>query len=247
MEIIEENEIKIIIPVYNAERWIEKCMDSVISQDYMFWDCIVLNDASTDKTGAILEDKYAGHPCITVINNEERVGALENIVRGISAISDDEEDIIILLDGDDWLAYEGVFKRLDEVYTKHDVWLTYGQYRDALRDRPGCCNNIYTTSKYRKSKMWKTSHLKTFKKHIWDKIKDEDLRDEYGDYYPMAWDMAIMYPLVEMCGLKRLKFIYEILCIYNNMNPLNDEAVDPELQRTLAREIQGKPVYSPIE
>ena len=40
----------------------------------------------------------------------------------------DDEDVVVCLDGDDWLNGEGVFSRLNEIYEKEDCWLTYGSY-----------------------------------------------------------------------------------------------------------------------
>lgn len=48
----------VIIPAYNAENTIERCLDSVLAQTYSDFECIVVNDGSTDKTTDIL-DSYA--------------------------------------------------------------------------------------------------------------------------------------------------------------------------------------------
>lgn len=49
--------ISIIIPVFNGERYVKKCLDSIVNQSYKNWECIVVNDGSNDNTAVIL-DQY---------------------------------------------------------------------------------------------------------------------------------------------------------------------------------------------
>lgn len=55
---MEKNKISIIIPAYNAEKYLPPCLDSIIEQSYKNLEIIVINDGSTDNTGVIL-DEYA--------------------------------------------------------------------------------------------------------------------------------------------------------------------------------------------
>ena len=50
----EENLVSILIPVYNAEKYLRKCLDSVVNQSYKNIEIICINDASTDKSLEIL-------------------------------------------------------------------------------------------------------------------------------------------------------------------------------------------------
>jgi glycosyltransferase involved in cell wall biosynthesis len=238
---------KIIVPCFNAEEWIKNNIVHTCSQTYKNWDCVILNDKSTDKTFDVISsnipDEFRNN--FILINNEENSGALYNIINGINIISDDPEDIIVLVDGDDWLVDSHVLEHLKTVYDTFNVWLTYGQYKDLRRGRQGCSQALKSTKNYRKVP-WITSHLRTFKKHLWDRIKDEDMKDKNGFYYSMTWDMAIMYPMIEMAGLSRIKFVEKILYVYNNLNPLNDDKKNVELQQNLANEIKHKQPYDKI-
>lgn len=51
--------ISVIIPVYNAERYLEACLDSVMAQYFQDWECLLVNDGSTDLSGKIC-DRYSG-------------------------------------------------------------------------------------------------------------------------------------------------------------------------------------------
>ena len=237
-------QFKVIIPFYNCEEYIVKCVTSIMNQSNKFCEVILINDASTDNSEKVLRDRFDFGDRIKYIENKENVGALQNIVTTINKYADDE-DVIVLVDGDDWLKDEDVFTKLDKIYKDLEIWLTYGQYENLSKKYRGICAHLTNSRRYRK-RPWVTSHLRTFKKHLWSNIKDEDLRDSNGNYYSMAWDLAFMYPMIEMAGLKRIKYISDILYVYNDKNPINDDKKDRELQINLGKEIKQKPQYDEI-
>lgn len=240
--------IKVITPVFNAEKWVDKCIRSITGQSYPNWECIIINDNSTDRTFDVIKQVIPKqfYKNFKVINNTVNVGALKNIADGIARISHDPEDVILLLDGDDWLSHEHVFTTINKYYTTDsNLWMTHGQYVTASDGRIGCNRPLESTQEYRKQN-WRTSHLRTFKNHIWNKINPNDLKNSSGDYYAMSWDLAIMYPLIEMCGLKRIKCIEEVLYVYNNLNPLNDYKKNISLQERIEAEIRNKSVYKEL-
>ena len=69
---------------------------------------------------------------------------------------------------------------------------------------------------------WPFSHLRTFKKFLWDRVKTESLVDSNKKAFSSACDVAIMCPMLEMAG-DRVTFIDETLYIYNRENPLNED------------------------
>ena len=66
--------------------------------------------------------------------------------------------------------------------------------------------------------------------------------DPSGAFYRMAWDQAIMFPMLEMSGY-RARFINEALYIYNAVNPISDCKIDRELQRSLEAAIRMQKRY----
>ena len=102
-----------------------------------------------------------------------------------------------------------------------------------------------TPETYRKSGLWVTSHLRTFRKSLWDMIDDVDLRDADGEYYKMAWDLAFMYPMIEMAS-ERVKFIEKVLYLYNDLNPLCDGTLNPSEQVRIGERIQTKREYARV-
>lgn len=50
--------ISIIVPVYNCKKYLRQCLDSILSQTFKDWECLLIDDGSTDESGSIC-DEYA--------------------------------------------------------------------------------------------------------------------------------------------------------------------------------------------
>jgi len=245
---MQQHKFIVIVPVYNAVNYIEGCLNSILSQDYQNYELCVMDDCSTDgtwqKIGEVCNRDWSR---FNMCRNEYRVDcALANFVKAIELFSFDKEDVLCLVDGDDKLADNHVLSYLNEVYSNPDIWLTYGQYVPASGAYPPYCKPIPDTRTYRRSRNWLTSHFRTIKRKLWDKIDDKDMRGSDGKYYTCVADAAYLYPAIEMCGSRHLKFIERILYIYNDLNPSNEMKINSELSIKLSREIQDKPLYSEL-
>jgi glycosyltransferase involved in cell wall biosynthesis len=242
------NNFIIITTVYNADRYIGDCINSVLSQDYDKYTLVVVDDASTDGTERII--KSIRNNCEFIYHrNSIRLGsAVGNIVKCISMCPGDGEDVIAIVDGDDWLYDHDVLSYLNQVYQDPNIWLTYGQFISVSGRFENYCRLLTDTINYRKRGLWITSHLKTFKRKLWDRINDRDLRDRSGKYYTSFEDTTYMYPIVEMAGLKHSKFINKILYVYNDRNPLgtsnnSKDKIKIRQIMPIKAEIQKKPIY----
>jgi glycosyltransferase involved in cell wall biosynthesis len=228
--------IAVVIPSYNNCQWYKNNLSSLYNQDYDNFRAIYIDDCSSDGTGELVEKFIADNNLTTriqLICNPVQVGALQNLYNVIYSCDDDE--IIVILDGDDWLAHNGVLKTLNAVYSDSNCWLTYGQYISWPYNTPGYSRQIpshiieaNTVREYE----WCASHLRSFYTWLFKMIKKEDLISPYGTFYPMAWDQAIMFPMLEMAG-HRAKFIADVLYIYNEANPISDARMNRQLQRHL--------------
>lgn len=244
------NHFKIIIPLYNVSEWISKCIGSVISQEYRNFECIIIDDISTDNSAEIIKELIKDDDRFTFIENKEKCFALKNIYEGIKMSSPSKEDVIVTLDGDDWFASTKVLSILNSVYKMNKCWLTYGSYIDYPNGNKGVFARqvpyqIVKENSFRQHE-WCFSHLRTFKYHLWEKIKREDLLDQDGNFYKMTWDLAFMFPMLEMAG-EKTQYIDDILYVYNCANPLNDHKVDHNTQLKLEQYIRGKEPYDRLE
>ena len=125
----KQNHFKIITTFYNVEKWIHLAIRSIQLQEYKNFQCILVDDASTDNTVSVIEKNIKNDDRFILIKNSENVGALENIFNGINASSPEDEDIIVNLDGDDWFSGPNVLDRLNEEYQNKNCWMRYSDVR----------------------------------------------------------------------------------------------------------------------
>ena len=246
---MKNNHFKIIIPLYNVEKWIKICLRSIKAQTYKNFHCIIMDDLSTDNSVEIIKKEIEGDDKFLLNINKEKAFALKNIYDAINLSNPSDDDIIITVDGDDWLANKDVLSCLNEFYSKEDCWVTYGSYAEYPDSKRGkfakqIPQYVIDSDSYRQHE-WCSSHLRTFKYHLWGKIKKQDLLDSEGNFYCMAWDLAFMFPMLEMAGVKS-HYIKDILYIYNMSNPLNDHKIDNAYQQQLEREIRSKKKYETL-
>ena len=219
-----ENKFVIIIPVYNAINFIEKCIDSIMSQSYQNFTLITVDDGSTDGTTDIIYDLWKNEwnkSRFLFHRNGIRYGSpLRSFVTGVSLYDGDKQDIIITVDGDDWLYGDNVLDYMNDIYQDPDVWLTYGQFKSVSGNLDGYCTEVTDTRTYRRHQEWTTGHLRTLRKGLFDKINPKDFLQKDGSFYNKYNDTAYMFPAIEMAGVKHIKFIDKILYVYNDKNPL---------------------------
>jgi hypothetical protein len=158
-----------------------------------------------------------------------------------------DDEIILTLDGDDWFPDNNVLNKLDTIYSGGQVWMTYGQYKNSNDNTTGVAQpypqHIIDSNAFR-NHIWSASHLRTFYAWLFKKIKKEDLMKD-GNFFPMTWDFAMMFPMLEMSG-NHSKFLPDILYVYNTENPINDHKVNIALQHDLDAYIRRKPKYQKI-
>lgn len=214
----------ILTASYNCENYIEKCIFSLMSQRFRDFTCYITDDMSTDNTREYIKRAIEKDNRFILIENREKHYPPGNYNQIINGLNLPDEEICVEVNGDDWLANPNVLGKIDEVYKDKDVWITSGsfKYHDG---RPGFNRPLQTTENLRKQ-AFTLSHLRTWKSWLWKKIKDEDLRDPNGVYWPVAGDVAFIWPMVEMAGLKHFRYISDILYIYNEGNPINDHKVN---------------------
>ncbi len=92
--------VSIIIPIYNVEAYLRECLNSVIAQTYTNWECIMVDDASTDSSAAIAEEFCAADPRFRLLRHPSNRGLSE--ARN-SGLDNAEGELITFIDSDDWI------------------------------------------------------------------------------------------------------------------------------------------------
>ncbi len=239
---------KVIVPSFNSPEWIEKCLASIEMQTYPLKDVCVIDDASTLEGQREIIDLFCRHNNWKRIFNSTNLGVLHNIINGIAELKCEDDDVIVIVDGDDCLYDSQVLERVAKVYREGSIDLTYGNYvtyPPSFTGNPTELPEEVITNKQFRNHPFIFTHLKTFKYFLWRHILDGDLRDEEGNYFRCGGDAAMMWPMVEMAG-KRFRPITEILYIYNISNPLNDFKLVPEEVAEVIALLRKRPVYNTL-
>ena len=124
--------IDVIIPIYNVERYLEKCIDSIINQTYKDFKLLLVDDGSTDKSGEIC-DKYAERYEFIRVIHKENGGASDARNRGLE---ESDSEYIAFLDSDDYIDMH-YLEILYEILSKNHADLAVCSMRNVLDEQSG--------------------------------------------------------------------------------------------------------------
>ena len=106
---MEENKVSIIIPVYNAEKFIGKTIESVLNQTYKNWEMLIFNDKSKDDSLKIIKKYSEKDERIKVIDSKENVGVVAARNKLIEIATG---EFIAFLDADDYWREQKLEKQI---------------------------------------------------------------------------------------------------------------------------------------
>lgn len=244
------NKFHIVINGRNCIQYIETCILSCVLQNYNKQNFFITygDDHSDDGTFEFAKKYESKYSNFKVVQPPERSYQNFNIDYQVRECSE-PNSIILTVDADDWLFGTGVLNTLDKVYTE-DVWMTYGSYeefpyRDISMYYKPYSDSIIQQNDFRRAN-WLASHLRTFRRELYIKILQDDLRDENKLPFKVAGDLAMMFPMLEMAGTHS-RFIRETLYVYNTTNPSGDSKILGELQLKTDHYIRNKKQYKPLD
>lgn len=177
--------------------------------------------------------KLKGH---RVVINQQRQFAVRNAYEAIHSFIDDDQAIVINLDGDDWLIRRDVVDLIQQVYAQTGCQLTYGNcvYHEPGSHRHECLataldrhsNRRYpevveNNNGYRRD-CFRPLHLRTWQAGLFKQIHIRDLQRPDGTWLRYCEDQAIMLPMFEMAQ-GNYAVLSEPLSAYNRATNLNDD------------------------
>jgi len=160
-------------------QWIEENIQMLKNQTFENFQMIIVDDMSTDDSVALTRAAIKNDDRFKLIVNQEKRYKSRNVVEAIKAARPDDEDVLVLVDGDDRLAHKNVLQNLYDVYQQKKCWMTYGSYENSEGVKYKRCHayqdHIIKNNSYRKAH-WLASHLKTFKYGLWKKLDMDVMR-----------------------------------------------------------------------
>ena len=195
---IEEKKIAIIIPAYNIENYIGKCLESVINQTYRNLEIIVINDGSEDKTLDIIKEYEKKDNRIKIINQENQ-GLSESRNNAMKIIS---AEYIMFVDGDDWINNKTCEMCMEEFEKENPdiVWFAYIREYD---------NNSIPKGAFTKEKIiFEGVEVKEkLQRRIYGPFKDELGHPEKLDSLSPVWGKVYKKNIIENYEFKSFKEI----------------------------------------
>lgn len=195
--------ITIIIPVYKVEQYLEKCLDSVINQDYPYLEIILVDDGSPDSSGKIC-DEYA--------KNDKRIVVIHKLNGGLSDARNVAIDValgeyITFVDSDDFI--EGHYiSTLLNLIQKHDAdiavspFLYFKQGNEIKKINTITKENVYTKEEALKTMFYQSDFDTNATSKLFKKELFEDVIFPKNLFYE---DLATTYKLISTS--KKIAFI----------------------------------------
>ena len=113
---IKNPQISIIVPIYNAEKYLDQCLKSIVTQTYRNLEIILVDDGSTDNSGTIC-DQYASNDARVIVIHKPNEGVSCARNKGIEMA---QGEYIMFVDSDDWVD-ENICKILFEAVVTYNV------------------------------------------------------------------------------------------------------------------------------
>lgn len=238
---------KVAVPTHNAIRWIGRCLDSIASQTYDRFACMVVDDCSSDGTmDAIADHPVMRDPRFGVMRTRFNGGALASAHLAFHALDSNADDVYVTVDGDDWLATPDAFAIVAEAYRDRSLLLTYG---DFVEHPTGAASfvrayppDVIAARSFR-SHPFLASHLRTCRARLWHAVRSNDLIDPVTRrIFHGAGDFAMSVPMLEMAGPRQL-CIREVLYVYNRANQQSDSRTRLDECLRVERAVRAMPRY----
>ena len=242
------HEFLIVAAVHNAEAYVQRHLASISSQKYpkQRYRHLIIDDASTDATGDLIQPFVGNGSNVDYLRNTERRGGCANLTRAFRDA--EKESIVVQVDGDDWLADPHVLSYLNLLYQNPELWMTYNTWafpdgRPALNSWP-ISEQVVSARSYREE-AWTCSHLHSFRAKLFRHVREESLIDPAtGDYFRSAVDMAHYFPMLELCG-PHARHVERVLYVYN-LHPGSIEKTQRERQLECEKRIRGLERYGAL-
>ncbi len=209
----------IIVPVYNAEKYLQKCIDSILKQTYYNIELVLVDDGSPDKSGEICDINKMQDDRIKVIHKQN--GGVSSA--RLAGVQEATGDYVLFVDADDWIREDCVEKISFELVKNSfpDV-IVYGHYRlsedETIEKFPNIPTGYYSAERINKTiypNLIQNDRSGYFPPAVWGKafrrelILDNMISDKEA---VIGEDMACIVPTIYRA--KSLYVMHECLYYY---------------------------------
>jgi len=259
----------LIVP-FGERAYLERCLLSIKGQRYQNFTCTLIDDCHDGGDSMDMLRRLVLHDTrYRYIKTKEKSYPLRSREMATDMLAANLADVVVHVDGDDWLPYPDVLTRLNRIYRKCGVLATYGN-AVGLEDYGD--NNFSGYVRYRMSRRWNVAqkdskakilpfrkieeselvggwrdapwcgmHLRTFQFSKWVGLNRKTFRDRDGRYLRVCTDAAILIPVLESCQFQSIVFVPELGYVYQNaMNTIHAKnEITPEEKQRALATVNG--------
>ena len=192
--------VSIIVPVYNVESYLVRCLDSLIHQEYKNLEIILVNDGSTDSSLRI---------CQEYLKKDQRIKLITQDNQGLSMARNKGLDFasgqyLCFVDSDDWVEKDYVsFAMKLIILNQSDIccfayYLSDGYYKDRM-PKVDLKGNVINCDKLQAQKLLARDII--IASHVWDKLYKKELFNDIRFPQNMTYeDVYIMHEVIDKCN-----------------------------------------------
>lgn len=197
--------ISIIVPVYNAEKYLRSCLDSVMTQSYTNWECILIDDGSPDESGNIC-DQYSESDTRFIVIHKNNEGPAEARNQGLKSA---KGDYITFVDSDDemmpgtLMAYSEAVDKYGEVDVIKAGYIKFYEYSSNIRSFS--CNQdcvVYNHS----SAVQKLNDISMYHGFLWNECIRSELTKGVVFDKNVRWNEDNLFSY--QCFMKAHSFVF---------------------------------------
>lgn len=210
--------LHIVITGWNCEKFAEQCLDSVeiaITDLAQPPKITLVDDGSNDDTAAVVDGHQLSHT-IDVITNTSNKGAAFS--RHISIQTEVEgETVMVCIDLDDWVLPHAFVTIQDAYWSDPSIWATFGNWIDQYgrRNPQGFYSDReINLNMHRSITPFNGTHIRTFRRFLYDAIANEDMQDAAGEWLTVCTDAAMVMPLLDQCEGQNVAWIDDPIYVY---------------------------------
>lgn len=204
---IKMKQVSIIIPIYNVEKYLKQCLDSLYPQTTPSMEVILVNDGSTDKSLEICKEYKEKYPSTIIINKEN--GGLSDARNTGTAIATGK--YIYYLDSDDWLAPDAL-EQLYNFAEEHQCEVVQGNFFYAYND------HLLLDNRYIKEEQ--SVFILSRKKAMKELIKNEYIKN-------FAWGKLYLTSIAKKYPFKKGAYFEDAFWQHHIINEVNRYGVLP--------------------
>lgn len=233
--------ISIIVPVYNVEKYLKRCIESIIYQTYKDFEVILINDGSTDRSGLICDEYSKIDKRIKVVHKRnEGVSSARNC-----GIDSTRGKYILFIDSDDYIE-KNLLKIISEALEEEYDLIYFGYYMDFISENRSlemkCRNSLYYSNKdfLKDYKYFRGNYLFGY---VWNKLFRAEVIKNNNIYFEINTfpeDLFFTFEAIKKCNkIKSLNYSLYHYIHRNNLTLSKQKRDKYEITKTIYKRTVG--------